>query len=235
MNTIIKSSNYDQFDTITGNRKIYSNNVNKLIKSIQEKNMLEENPIIVSMGKIIDGQHRLEAAKKLNIPYYYVEHEGANLEDIRRLNSNSKPWSLDDYLNSYADLNDENYILLKEFLEKYKLPLTVSIMLLTGTSGEGGIGRFRRGTFKIERLKAADEEAQFLLKVKPYTEGEIWRTRTFIDAIKKVWAKVDKEVFQQKIVSRGERLRSRMSMKEYLRDLEDIYNYRLKENQIRFY
>lgn len=241
MNTIVKTSNYDQFDTFVGNRKVYKSHVNHLVKSIQEKNMLEENPIIVASGKIIDGQHRLEAAKILKVPFYYIEREEGTLEDVRRLNVNTKPWTLQDYLDSYIELENEEYMILKDFLDKYNLPITVSVSLLSGVSPESPIssgGRlyiFKTGLFKVTSLKQADEEAQALTKLKPYTEGQVWRSRDFISAIKKVWNKVDKETFQKKVIERGERLRSRLSTKEYLRDLEDIYNYGLKTNQIRFY
>lgn len=234
---IVKSSNYDQFGTLLGNRKISKDHVNRLVRSIQEKNMLEENPIIVATGKVIDGQHRLEAAKKLKIPFYYIEREVGDLEDVRRLNVYTKPWIITDYLNSYIDLGNEDYIILKGFMNKYNLPITVSIALLAGMSSVGTItlAPFKNGHFKITHPKEAEEEAEALLKLKPHTEGQIWRTRDFIGAIKQVWKKVDKDVFLQKLIDRGEKIHARLTRREYLRDFEDMYNFGLKINQIRFY
>lgn len=235
---IVKSSNYDQFDTFVGNRKVYPDHVNRLMKSIQQKNLLEENPIIVALGKIIDGQHRIEAARKLKIPFYYIEREEGTLDDIRRLNVYTKPWTLNDYLDSYIELGNENYMILADYMKRYGLPISVSVNLLTGTSTTGGSGSmnaFRVGKFTVIRLKEADEEAQALLKLKSYTEGNVWRKRDFITAMKKVWGKIDKTIFQEKVVNKGDRIRSRLSVKEYLRDLEDIYNFGLKTSQIRLY
>lgn len=237
MSDIKKSSNYEQFGTLNGNRELKELRVQKLMKSIQEKNMLEENPVIISTGKVIDGQTRIEAAKRLKIPFYYIEREGANIDDVRRLNIYSSPWTINDFMDSYIKLGNEDYMILRDFTKKYNLPISVGVALLSSGDAKSGphLNYFKAGKFKVTHLKDADEKASALMKIQPYTEGHIWRTRDFISALIRVWSKVDKDKFQEKVTSRGVLIRTRITVKDYLRDLEDIYNHGLKENQIRFY
>lgn len=238
---IKKTSNYDLFKNVNGNRHVNKYHVAQLVRSIEEKDLLEENPIIVNgFMEVIDGQHRLEAAKTLGVPVYYVEREGASLDDIKRLNVTNKAWTISDYLQSFIDQGKEDYMILKEFSETYKLPVTVSLALLTGGGVESASGKgsrtfhFRNGSFKVTHLAGAEGQANALKAIEPYTEGSVWRTKNFIGAMQKVWEKVDKKAFQEKLESSGFRIRARLSKKEYLRDMEDIFNKGRSSNEVRF-
>ena len=58
------------FKILEGNRNINLANVERLVKSIEENGFLQM-PIIVNENyEVIDGQHRLMAAKKLNSIIY---------------------------------------------------------------------------------------------------------------------------------------------------------------------
>ena len=65
LKNVYKTTDYGQFKNIEGNRGINLKHVNTLVTSITEKDL--QIPIIVDQNmRVVDGQHRLEAYKKLN-------------------------------------------------------------------------------------------------------------------------------------------------------------------------
>tara|TARA_R110000868_G_scaffold188649_1_gene431439 strand:- start:425 stop:1228 length:804 start_codon:yes stop_codon:yes gene_type:complete len=108
------------FKILDGNRNINLGNVERLIKSIQENGFLQM-PIIVNENyEVIDGQHRLMAAKKLNSIIYYHKVNNYDLNTAIILNRNQSNWSIADYIRSYCDLKYKDYIKLQEFYELNK-------------------------------------------------------------------------------------------------------------------
>jgi len=127
MNGVIrKTTDYNIFSTVYGNRDIDSNNVKKIINSIKICDLSEQNPIVVDTNYcIIDGQHRFTALQELNKPIFYVITGESNrtLEVVQLLNTASKKWLIPDYFHSYCHLGNENFIRLRDFLEKKNLTL----------------------------------------------------------------------------------------------------------------
>lgn len=78
------TTNYDMFKFRDDNRtKIRKRHVDTLAESIQRNNQLEKHPIVVNQDmEIINGQHRLCAAKELGIPVYYIVQEEFTPEDL---------------------------------------------------------------------------------------------------------------------------------------------------------
>ena len=114
-----QTKHYEMFKIYPGNRPIDRANLESLITSISERNLLEERPILINeFNEILDGQHRLEAAKILNIPVHYIISgeclERKAYDHIMAANINQRKWTIDDFLNlySYRD-NNEQY---KEFI-----------------------------------------------------------------------------------------------------------------------
>ncbi len=119
---IYSTKDYSQFKLIRGNRKI-STNLN-LEKLIQKSGVLR--PIVVNKEmEILDGQHRYAIAKKykLELPYYISPSK--SVEDIIILNTSSKRWQAEDYIQKYKEDGLRDYILLDRILKEYiKIPLT---------------------------------------------------------------------------------------------------------------
>lgn len=108
------------FKILEGNRNINLANVERLVKSIEENGFLQM-PIIVNENyEVIDGQHRLMAAKKLNSIIYYHKVNNYDLKTAITLNRNQSNWSIADYIRSYCDLGYKDYIKLQEFSEANK-------------------------------------------------------------------------------------------------------------------
>jgi hypothetical protein len=108
------------FKILEGNRNINLGHVERLVKSIQENGFLKM-PIIVNDDfEVIDGQHRLMAARKTNSMIYYIKEKSYDLNTAIVLNRNSSNWSIADYIKSYCDLGFKDYITLQQFYEANK-------------------------------------------------------------------------------------------------------------------
>lgn len=146
--TIEKTFNYDLFKKHPLNREIKQSNLKSLIKSFEQINMLAFNPIIVNPNmEILDGQHRLEVAKQLNLEVYYIVCP-VDFKNCIYLLQTQKTWELEDYLEFYVKQNNENYIKLKTFVEKNNLSIDLSCKILSKDAGKGlKIVDFKSGKF----------------------------------------------------------------------------------------
>lgn len=128
--------NYEQFKSITANREVHTGHVNKLVKSIGKKNLLHLNPILCNEKmEVIDGQHRLEAAKILKLPIWYNMDSNVSEDDIASINSNSKNWSQLDYINYYTIKKKPGFDKLSSFMSEYPLIKTSTILTLLSADG----------------------------------------------------------------------------------------------------
>jgi len=151
---IKKTNEYSMFIFRDDNReKIDQKHVLRLVESIKSRNMLDLRPICVN-GKfeVIDGQHRLLAAKHLGVEIYYQVEESLNSQDIILMNV-AKTWSSADYLNYYCQNGHQEYIALKEFIKVNQVSLKVALSICMGTSKDV-FREFKEGklSFKEELL-----------------------------------------------------------------------------------
>mgnify|MGYP003139772751 FL=1 len=94
------TSDYNIFLHVIGNRPINKSNVNRLKESIGKIGL--QVPILVNKNKaVVDGQHRLQALKELNLPVTYVESVITKEEHIPDLQV-SKVWTGLDYAKKNA-------------------------------------------------------------------------------------------------------------------------------------
>jgi len=125
---IQKTKKYDIFKFREDNRqKIDENHVKRLIESIKNRNLLEFRPIMLNSDyEVIDGQHRLLAAKELNIEIFYEIHKDLKSGDIIELNV-AKTWQMEDYLNYYVKNGHKEYQNFDAFLKKNNLSINIGL------------------------------------------------------------------------------------------------------------
>lgn len=160
MLNIIKTSNYNQFKTFTGNRPIKEQ---ALVNSIKEKNLLHLKPIMVTKDFfVVDGQHRLAAAKILDVPIYYVTCENLTENDIPVLNFNQSSWNLSDFLHFYVNEGYSEYIFVHNIMKEYKLPLHFVVRSSAATDSAQCFSWFSSGKFKTKNKHSLrDDFAKF--------------------------------------------------------------------------
>ena len=237
---ILKTTDYDQFKIKKGNRGVSKQMVRKLTNSISKNNLLSANPGIVNKeGYIIDGQHRLEACKILKIPFYYVIFDPASLTEIQLLNANMKVWSSLDFMESYIALGNKNYQIFKDFIEKYKFPFTMSRVMLEEPYAlhlkRGNSDIFKSGKMQIPDLKKSIQIADEMAEWMEYAHESTKTSVRFYEAIFRMqkYHSEEKQALMLKLIETGKKIYRCESVRGYIRQFEDILNYKNNGKQIR--
>lgn len=223
-----QTTNYDQFKLVTSNREIDKNHLKSLIKNIKENNLLHVNPIVVNeLMQIIDGQHRLEAARILQVPIYYIIGE-VNEKDIASLNKCKKNWSPMDYINYWAIKKRPGFHQLAKVLsENRNIPLSTALALLSST-GTRELDRIRNGEIDTLNYPNAIKIVQALKDL--HEQYDFVMERAFVVALRKSF---DHELFEfdhlQQNLKDGlsRRFVKCYTIFEYLQMIQEIYNYRM--------
>lgn len=229
---IKKTKNYNLFNFNNLNRKIDERHLSQLKEAIVKNNLLHLRPIqINSKLQILDGQHRLRAAKDLGVYIYYTVEREMTEEEMILLNQHNKNWVAPDFLEYYAKKGIEDYVICKAFQEKWNFDLGSCIALLTQESRS--YHAFRKGLFKIKDLERANYLAERVYSFKPYYSG--FRRRNFIFAIVRISneKKYSHKRMIQKLAKQQHKLVDCTTKLKYIQLLESIYNFRSKD-KLRF-
>lgn len=241
VNKVYKTKDLEIFNPIKGNRPVNPMHIKKLAYSIKHNGLLL-NPIIVNEKlDVIDGQHRLSAAKQANSSIYYIIAKGYNLKEVQTLNLNQKNWTSKDFLNGYADMGIPSYVKLKDFYLKnndFSLTNCISLCSNKDSTNFDMSNKFRAGKDKPINLKEvfiegtwlgsnfnyAQELADKIKKIKPYYDG--YNRTNFIKALLSVLKKKDFnfDVFLKKL--KIKKLEDCLSTNDYKLMIEEIYNYK---------
>lgn len=234
---VYQTTNYKLFKKIEGNRVLNGKKIDKIIKEIQSGNdVLDEVPILVKEAKhaleVLDGQHRLEVAQKLNRPVHYIIHkQDMTIHNVAKVNSNTEKWKSSDFVNCYATAGNDNYKKIDKFHKTYGVSIGSCLVLLhygsykndTGFDRDNLTAAFETGTFEVKKHK----EACTVMEIcKTFSAFGGWNTRPFIVAICRILAaeKAELDVLVKKFTADTTKLKTHSSWKEYLVNLEEIYN-----------
>jgi hypothetical protein len=147
MLTLQQTTDYSQFKKSPKNRDVASNN---LVESLKQNNLLDAKPILVTKNfVVIDGQHRLDAAMRMNVPISYIVHPTVTEDDISILQT-QRPWTLDDYLKFYKE-DKEDYKFAYDIIKEFKVK--VHLVAEFFTTQTDPYMHFRKGTWKIKKNK----------------------------------------------------------------------------------
>ncbi len=232
---------YGIFKTIKGNRPLNQGHLRRLTAVIVGNNLLKHNPIIVnSQMEVIDGQHRLEVAKNNNLEIFYLVSENSDLREVQMLNANTKPWSMQDYMESYIAQGKKDYQILKDYSRENYISLSNAMMCLTNSlntnRSAGMIKKFKSGEFEVTDVDYAREMVDKLADLKVFTSNFAWHDRELLFAIAKMEAKGgDWNQLIKKADDSGLRIERSVNVRGYLHQLEEIYNYNQKSNRASFY
>jgi hypothetical protein len=222
------TKDYSLFKPIDGNRNKNLQHINKLKKSMSS-DYLFTILIVNEHHEIIDGQHRFDVIKELNLPLHYVVCVGYGLYEVHVLNQNSKTWNSDDYLTGYCNLGYHDYLQYAEFKDKYNLGHNETMSLLSGVPNKIDIELFYRGDFKVKSLKNAEDIIEKIMMIEPYYPGI--RRRAFIYCMMSLFKNKNFEFteFLQKLKLQPMALQDCTNVTNYKILIEEIYNYRRRD------
>jgi len=235
---IEETKDYDQFISLLGNRKLDEQHVRRLVnKMSKEGNLTQVFPIVVNERmEVIDGQHRLEALRRLEWPVFYEVKKGLNIETVQALNTGTKNWTWFDYAFSFAERGNENYLKFLNLWDYFNLPYSI-ILLFCGkhdysNSRHGG---FSKGNFVLE-----DQTYTFALlkQYKEVAEAANHSGNKFAQALYTIFRlpEYDHKRMVTKMEKYGGDLKGYTNKQDYMRAIEDIYNTYVKEaEQVRLF
>ncbi|MEY2500561.1 MAG: hypothetical protein QOI07_895 [Verrucomicrobiota bacterium] len=236
MHKILSSNDYKKFKLMPGNRPV-GKRVNRLIRAIKRKNFLAQFPIVCQKNGdgrlfIADGQHRFEAAKALKLPVFYVETKNMTIADVSGLNSEQRAWNATDYMNSNIGQGKKDYIILKDFMETYTLPISAAIEILDGTRGGNTMQRFREGRFVARNITHGRKVGASIAQLRPFVP--FCSERSFVNAVSKL---VRLEAFDiERLTAKMEYQRTKMvkcvDADAYVELIEEIYNFKVRPRQL---
>lgn len=233
---VYETSDYKIFKSLPGNRIKGTGHVNQLRLHMENTgNLTNHFPIVVNEKmQVIDGQHRLEALKQLKWSVCYRIQEGLTIDTVRQINAAQKNWSYMDYATSYADLGNSEYKWFIKLSEQFGFGYSI-IAAYSGITGvmrgtSGSITRhyhlFKQGEFKPTYAKDVIEV--YLEQYKEVSEATKHHNRAFALAMLKIMRvpEYDQDRMLNKIKVMNKELTAFANITDYLRQIEDIYNYK---------
>ena len=235
VNKVYKTNDYSLFKKINGNRVVNKLHLNRLIESIKNDDLTHAVPIVVNKKyEIIDGQHRFDACSTLGKPIYYIVVDGS-LKEVQILNQNSKNWKSEDYILGYCDLKMSEYIWINNFMKENKFSAEIAAVICTKNHAGNVSAVIKSGNLKISNKDEANITANYFHKYRKLFDGAF--KRRFVEAI--IMAEkingFSHDKLIQKLDYQSDKLKSCTTGRAYLAMLEEIYNYRERNEKLRFF
>jgi len=250
---IFTTTNYSMFGHIGGNRNLDTSNLNKIKQSVSKKH-IKTNAVICILDsndqkeplKIVDGQHRFEACKELNIPVSYVIDSSLTmasiLNDITLLNTASKEWDVSDFMNSEAQKGNQNYILYSQVYNIFNNSFDhESLFFILNSDINRTCPKVSYPLFKSGQLHFDQSDYNYLVqRLKDISQfnhyNEIGGKRYYQKALNQLMNTKGFDMSQMlsKIQSRQSLIVKCTTVDGALKQLADIYNYKIQSGRILF-
>lgn len=120
-------------------------------------------------GEILDGQHRIEACKRLKQSVTFQIIDDADADYIHEINAVGNAWNHINFLEHFAKRGFKQYIFLQNFIQKYPSKIVSKkeiIKLLRGLSVKSG-SRGNETAVRSDSLEAQFRQGRFFVKINP--------------------------------------------------------------------
>lgn len=254
VNTIYETKDFSMFSNIKGNRKLKQSHIDYFVKELKENG--QQTPFIVwdtlrnnkLVNLILDGQHRFEACKILNIPFtffypqkqrntYFQTSKDGSIADVvtgavnrpinmSRIKNIQKGliWSIQDHLNFFITIQNPTYIKLKELADRHNVFTLHTIVTLIGSTES-----FKEGNLKTDRFDSAEKILNAAKQLKDWYK--FYNRSTFVIALASLAAnkKFNLDYFLEKCETYSNLLLGCNGRDAYKDMLINLYNFRRKD------
>jgi hypothetical protein len=210
-----------------------------LEKSMERYGFYEGNPITCvrnNEGKlqITQGHHRFHVAKKLGLSIWFLVAP-RNIP-LFETEASSHSWNVRDFAVARCRKGEKAPLEALEYHQKTGIPLSCSIGLVGGLGASSGSVKSRElksGKFKVGDMTHANEVASIIEHCKQEKISFALNTY-FVQAISKCLfvPDFDAEYFRYKVSKYPELMRPQRGVDEYLRLIEEVYNYKQSKKKI---
>lgn len=240
---VYQTKDYSVFVHLKENREVKEQRVKKIRKSIDSVGYIR-NPIIVNEKmEIIDGQGRFEVLKEKGYPIEFVIDEGIGVDECRAMNQDQTNWSVKDYVNSYCESGNKNYMNLKELADRHKEFNIMTIYSISNSKfscGGGGdnskILKSGKADFSKEKFEEAKETLDYVSRF-IHIANKIGGSRSlFYCVVGFIYQNklCDTERLYDMLNKYSNRIPPVAATKETMTAISDVYNYRLKQERVHF-
>lgn len=243
VNKVYRTSDLTIFKQIDGNRVPNIQHIKRLADSIRVYGM-KCNPILVNERmEVIDGQHRLMAAKEAGSFVYYIVVDGYSLNEVHTLNLNQKNWTRKDFMDGYANMGIDSYIKLRDFVNKnddFTFNDAIALCQNNGSSSSRTLRSqtsksklesktlqiFEQGTWKHGDINLAQDMTNKIRMIKAYYSG--YNRTSFVCTMITLFnnSNFDFNEFMHKLRLQPTALVDCANREQYRTLIEDIYNYK---------
>lgn len=237
---VYQTTEYGMFHHLTENREVDGKHVRKLVREITKKNLLHLKPMdVTTTGGVVDGQHRLEAARELGLPIFYRVTEELGEAEIASLNVAQKNWTGTDYLHYWTAKGKADYQTLSDFRKHHpSISFSNARMMVSGTSNNRA-DELRTGHFKAANINKAEKVAVLIERIAQEADYKHAHDTRFVAAVYHCVDRVEEFStirFMSKILLNPRALKPCVTHKQYLELLQEIYNYKTSETyRVRFF
>lgn len=235
MNVILKDSykvmrtkEYSIFRDLLGNRDV-DERKKKIEKSINEIGYIPVPIVVNEKNEVIDGQGRLAVCKEQCLPVYYMVIPGLGLKECVEMNANSSNWKQKDFIHSFTQLGNNNYIILESFISRYKNDLSLDAITYALCDAVSCRQDIRGGTFKIKQrcMEDADDLCRFVADT---TKGIDFPGYKNGLQCALAWCfrnkEIDNEYLKKVVREKAYLFKSYSKIADWLKAIEEIYNFK---------
>lgn len=231
---VFETSDYGQFKKLNGNRSLNESQIDGIINSINEVGY-QPVPILVNEKmEIIDGQHRLEAAKRLGIPIYFIIKVGAGAKEVMQLNLRRGNWTVYDFIGFYSANGNNNYIRLNKYSKEFPDIGIIDIAMCLSDSKSRNIQRpLREGRYQIVETEEAIGCLRFVDDcIHPLStiQGGGQQYIPILVGLYKMNL-IDEERMKSAINQYATTMASAYNANDALTELQNVYNYYRRHNE----
>lgn len=185
---ILIEDSYDLFSFLNLNRDINPKHV-KYLRTLIDKNGFTGTILViitdlfegVEKMYVVDGQHRFKACVDLGIPIRYeippreFNTKGEIVSYIAGLNTSSKPWYLQEYMNAWADLGRAPYLIISEKAVQSGLtPSTLIPLYELRIDDTRQSKKFKSGKFEIPNISESERLIKTFQDCSTYINFHHW-------------------------------------------------------------
>ena len=204
----VKREHFDRFKFLETNRDRSDAQVNRLMGLLKEPRGQRDPIKINKKWEVIDGQHRIDAAREGGLDAVMVlMQDNATIDDVIVMNTSQKKWAWQDYLKTHSHESRPNhmeYRKLTKFMDDYGVNHKVGTWLLSGNNHDYGVTDFEEGKFKVREEENAIKQATYLKTLKGYkkVDTSVFKfTKAFI-ALQKLHSKDGKKMLISTLMSK---------------------------------
>lgn len=223
------TTDYSIFKPHLLQRNLKPEHVAKITRSMQKRGFVPEKHVICNEDmQVVDGQHRLQAAKNLGLPVYYTVSAAVDVDDIREMAKTVAAWDLEDYVSSYIKQGNDNYRRVVDLKDLSLLGWNAFLGGAMRVTENDARADFKNGKF-ILTDRREQEVFHFIHQYHLFkdTFGG-WKIRIFVAACSYIFShpKYDHAQMTARLDYQRSKLFRCTTTDEYISMLSDIYNYK---------